>query len=85
MREEEFWNLSPQEFNALYKRWERAEEVLDHRTGIIAAIFSNAHFKGKFKPEDFMPKKGKGKKQAVKDMIAIAESMSGKKADTGKK
>lgn len=57
--------------------------MLDRRTGIIATVFSNAYFKGKHKPEDFMPKKSK--KQSVEDMIAIAESITGKKADTGKK
>ena len=49
--------------------------MLDRRTGIIATVIAQAHFKGKFKVEDFMPRKRK--KQSVEEMIAIVSAITG--------
>ncbi len=60
------------------------EENKDRRAATIAATIANVmSSKGKrFKVTDFMPSK-RGERQSVAEMIAIAESMTGMKADTG--
>jgi len=47
---------------------------MDRRAGIIATVVAQAHFKGKFKPEDFMPKKPR-KRQTVQEQLAVVEGI----------
>ncbi len=78
--EEEFWHLTPRQWGALIERWEEAQEWKDYRVGIIASTIVNTTPRKKgsklYKPEDFMPTKGRKGKQTVEEQLAIAKAIT---------
>jgi len=58
LSEEELWNLTLPEFNALLERKRERDERADLRAGTVAAVIANA-FRSKgtraYGPADFMP------------------------------
>jgi hypothetical protein len=70
--EEEFWELSTDQFNALLKRHNLKQEREDSQIAMICAVIANI-FRGKGKPykiKDFMPGKPK-RKQTPEEMVEI--------------
>ena len=60
LEEDDFWRLTPAQFDALHRRHLAAEEREDLRAGIVASTIANANRDPKrrkqpFKPQDFMP------------------------------
>ena len=56
--EEEFWELTLKEFNALIGRYKDTHDWLNYRTALICSVLANI-WRGRkgrvFSPEDFMP------------------------------
>lgn len=58
LTEGEFWSLTLNEFNALITRWNRKEDWLNYRAGLICSTLSNIWRAKGAKPrtpEDFFP------------------------------
>ena len=67
--EQEFWNLSAAEYNALIEKYDEHEERADRRAALICCAIINLFSKKKFKPEDFMSKKTKATKPLDDDEL----------------
>ena len=74
LTEDEFWNLSIDEFNALLKRHNLKQEREDSRAAMICTVIANI-FRGKGKPykiTDFMPSKPRQKRnQTPVEMVEM--------------
>ena len=55
LSEDEYLDLSFPELNALIKRWEYDQSLLDLRTGLICAVTANCYRDEKKKSEPFLP------------------------------
>jgi hypothetical protein len=78
--EDDFWNLTLKEFDALLKRRAFVIERQDFHTGLICAVLANIHRDPKtkaFTPQDFMPGK-ETKKQTPEDMLAVFKALNAK-------
>ena len=77
LSEEELWNLTLPEFNALVERKREQDERADLRAGIVAAVIANV-FRGKgtraYQPYDFMPtlRRHEPKRQTWQQQLAVA-------------
>jgi hypothetical protein len=73
LSDEEFWNLTPIQLNALLHRFLEAQKRLDGRTALICAVLANIYRDPKkhepFTIEDFMPGEKKPKKQTPEEML----------------
>ena len=59
MGDDEFWSLTPREFDALTRAWGQKQKRLDSRFGLVAAILANVNRrKGskRWKVSDFVGK-----------------------------
>lgn len=79
LTDEEFWELSWDEFSALTERYLKEQESRDYRAALVCWILANAHRDTRKKPKpfeikDFMPqrrpKKAKTEEQ-MKDELTI--------------
>ena len=80
MSERGFWRLSPRQFVALRKAWDRDQERLDYRFALVASAAANApHYqredKRPYTPQDFILSSGR-KKRALNpaQMAALIEA-----------
>jgi len=69
LSDEEFFDITPLQFEYLTKRYEQERDTLDFRAGIVASTVANCN-RGKgqkaFKPKDFMPDYGGADSKATK-------------------
>lgn len=80
LTDEEFWNLTWDEFTALLSRYKLSIERQDFHAALICAVLANIHRDPKtkpFTPKDFMPGKEE-KKQTPAEMLAIFKTMARK-------
>lgn len=87
LSDEDFWRLTPREFNALARAREAEQRNWDARFGLLAAILANAHRDPKkraapFEPKDFFPSLAKMKKrrqtvQEQKQIVSILAAVFG--------
>jgi len=82
LSDEQFWQLTPAQFNALVKRKMIDEEQKDYRTALICSVIANV-FRDKkkrrkpFKPQDFMPQRRKQKrKQTWQEQLALVQILN---------
>ena len=59
LSEDEFWSLTPVQFNALSGRYAQQQDWLNYRAGLIAAVIANVNRDPKkrrdpFTPQDFI-------------------------------
>ena len=78
--EDEFWELTLKEFNALVERYEANLERADYRAALICSVLANTVRDRKRKripytPDDFMTNK-KSKIQTDKQMFAQVEAIN---------
>ena len=86
LSEEEFWNMTPGQYDLLarwhLKREEAKEERLDYRAALICSVIANVNRDSKkkskpFQPQDFMPKKQVVKKrQTPEDMLEVVKALN---------
>lgn len=80
LSEQEFWNLTLKQFNALLERHRINFEWQNYRPALICAILANIYRDKKskaFTPQDFMPKtKLKEKRQTTEEMINIVKLLN---------
>lgn len=78
LTEEEFWSLTPREFDALRGRFNDSNDWLNYRAALVCSVVANV-FRGKnvkpFKPDDFMPKR-KTKDQTPEQILATVELLN---------
>lgn len=58
LTEEQFWRLTPVQFNKLIERYEIIRKETDYRFGLIASILWNSNYTNKRKPGDFFKEPG---------------------------
>jgi len=81
LTEEEFWALTPAQFDALVRRKMANEERQDYRAALICSVLANA-FRDKkkrrkpFTPADFVPKKRLRRKQTWQQQLRIIELLN---------
>jgi len=79
LSDEEFWHLTLAQFNALAKRYDEQQERQDYRAALICTVLAEINRDRKkrprpFKPEDFMPKRGRKQKPMTDEqMLAQAK------------
>jgi len=66
LSENDFWKLTPREFNALTERYKEAKTWLDYRAALICSVMANIWRDPKrkrtpFSPDEFMPETGAAK------------------------
>lgn len=66
LSEREFWGLTLAQFNSLVKWYAAEQETLNYRGALICSVIAEVNRDRKkqkkpFTPEDFMPKRRKGK------------------------
>ena len=78
LSENEFWELTPREFDALAKRYKQCEENEDYRTGVIASTIATflSNRKKPYTPQDFMPKKTMKPKSNWKQLLHLVEGFN---------
>ena len=86
LSEEEFWQMSPQEFMALHDRWIVEQELQDSRAALITATIINgigafgSKRRKQVEPKDLMPDRRGGEKsekaQSVEAQIALVEMLN---------
>lgn len=86
LSDEEFWDLSVEQFNALIERHITEQENRDLRAAQICCVLANIHRDTRKKPrpfeiKDFLPqrrpKKPKTEKQMENDLTAVAIALGG--------
>jgi len=81
LSEDEFWDLTMKEFNALIIRYDNNHDWLNYRAALICSVLANI-WRGKskriFKPADFIPGtiQGKQKPQTSKQMLATVKMLN---------
>lgn len=72
LSEEEFWDLSWEQLEALIERHSNSVEREDYHAALICAVLANIHrakSTSVFKPSDFMPKTKEEQKQTPDQML----------------
>ena len=80
LTEEEFWELTLKELNALIERFRSGQDWLNYRAALISSVIANTARDPKRKPTayvpgDFMPG-GEHKSQTPKQMFATIELLN---------
>ena len=77
LSEESFWALTPRQFSALSKQYEREQEQLDRRVALVACVIANSHSEKPHEIEDFMPRSAQ-KKQTDEEILAMIQGIKAK-------
>lgn len=61
---ERFWRLTPAELFIEIEGWNKRQDITDYRLGLLCAVIAEPYrdkekHPDPFKPQDFMPKRGK--------------------------
>lgn len=73
LSDEQFWNLSFRELDALCEQYKQNQKRRDYRAGLQAAMTYNAYSKKTAQPLDFF---GYDEKQSSEEMLKEAEKLN---------
>ncbi len=72
---DEFWDLTPREFEALQSRYQDEQDWLNYRAALVSSVIASGLTGKEFKPEEFMPVKV-GREQTPDEMFQLIKILN---------